>query len=47
MSTRPAPELDQGMTEAEYRAFEAATETKHDFIDGHVYDWSGDEYAAQ
>jgi Uma2 family endonuclease len=35
------------MTEAEYLAFEDASETKHEFVDGHVYDWPGYDYDAQ
>ena len=35
------------MTEAEYLAFEEASDTKHEFVDGHVYDWPGYEYDAE
>jgi Uma2 family endonuclease len=31
------------MTEAEYLAFEAAADAKHEFVDGLVYDWPGNE----
>ena len=46
MSALPASEPEL-MTEADYLAFEDASETKHEFIDGHVYDWPGYEYDAQ
>jgi len=39
-----AVEPDWLMTEAEYLAFEEASETKHEFVDGHVYDWPGYDY---
>jgi Uma2 family endonuclease len=35
------------MTEAEYLAFEEASDTKHEFVDGHVYDWPGYDFDAQ
>src|ERR687887_1063667 len=47
MSAIPAFEPELIMTEAEYLAFEASSETKHEFVDGHVYDWPGYEYDAQ
>ena len=46
MSALPASESEL-MTEADYLAFEDASETKHEFVDGHVYDWPGYEYDAQ
>src|SRR5438105_15651741 len=46
MSALPASEPEL-MTEADYLAFEDASETKHEFVDGHVYDWPGYEYDAQ
>jgi Uma2 family endonuclease len=47
MSAIPAFEPELIMTEAEYLAFEASSETKHEFVDGHVYDWPGYDYDAQ
>jgi Uma2 family endonuclease len=47
MSAIPAFEPDVFMTEAEYLAFEDASETKHEFVDGHVYDWPGYDYDAE
>jgi Uma2 family endonuclease len=44
MSAIPASEPELLMTEAEYLAFEDAAETKHEFVDGHVYDWPGYDY---
>jgi Uma2 family endonuclease len=38
-----APPAEQLMTEAEYLAFESRAETKHEFVDGYVYDWPGYE----
>src|SRR5260370_37012301 len=35
------------MNEADYLALEEVSETKHEFVDGHVYDWPGYEYDAQ
>jgi Uma2 family endonuclease len=35
------------MTEEEYLAMEDAAETKHEFVDGHVYDWPGYDYDAE
>ena len=46
MSALPASEPEL-MTEADYLAFEDASEAKHEFVDGHVYDWPGYEYDAQ
>lgn len=43
MSATPATEPERVMTEAEYLAFEDAAETKHEFVDGLVYDWPGYE----
>jgi Uma2 family endonuclease len=43
MSALPLPEPELLMTEAEYLAFEEAAETKHEFVDGYVYDWPGYE----
>ena len=37
MSAIPAFEPELVMTEAEYLAFEDASDTKHEFVDGHVY----------
>ena len=47
MSGLPAPEPELVMTEAEYLAFEEAAETKHEFVDGFVYDWPGYEYGPE
>ena len=47
MSAIPASEPELVMTEAEYLAFEETSDTKHEFVDGHVYDWPGYEYDAQ
>lgn len=47
MSAIPAFEPELVMTEAEYLTFEDAAETKHEFVDGHVYDWPGYEYDAE
>ncbi len=47
MSAIPASEPELFMTEAEYLAFEDAADTKHEFVDGHVYDWPGYEYDAE
>ena len=44
MNTVPAFGPDRVMTEAEYLAFEDASRTKHEFVDGHVYEWPGYEY---
>ena len=41
MNALPAAEPELVMTEAEYLAFEDAADTKHEFVDGHVYDWPG------
>ncbi len=35
------PQESTRMTEAEYLAFERASETKHEYIDGHVYAMAG------
>ena len=43
MSALPAFEPELVMTEGAYLAFEAAADTKHEFVDGHVYDWPGYE----
>jgi hypothetical protein len=47
MSAIPAFEPERFMTEAEYLAFEDGSQTRHDFVDGRVYDWPGCEYDAQ
>jgi Uma2 family endonuclease len=47
MSTISALEPDLFMSEAEYLAFEDAAETKHEFVDGHVYDWPGYDFGAK
>ena len=47
MSAIPAREPELVMTEAEYLAFEDAAETKHEFVDGFVYDWPGYDYDAE
>src|SRR5262252_338658 len=47
MNVLPAAEPERFMTEAEYLAFEDASDTKHEFVDGHVYDWPGYEYDAE
>ena len=47
MSAIPAFEPERVMTEAEYLAFEDAAETKHEFVDGLVYDWPGYERGPQ
>src|SRR5438477_7184210 len=47
MSAIPASEPELLMTEAEYLAFEEASDTKHEFVDGYVYDWPGYEYDAE
>ena len=47
MSATPAFEPELVMTEADYLAFEDASDTKHEFVDGHVYDWPGYEYDAE
>lgn len=47
MNALPVFEADLLMSEAEYLAFEDAAETKHEYVDGHVYDWPGYEYAAE
>ena len=44
VSALPAFEPDLVMTEAEYLSLEDAAETKHEFADGHVYDWPGYDY---
>jgi Uma2 family endonuclease len=44
MNAIPASEPELMMTEAEYLAFEDTAETKHEFVDGHVYDWPGYDY---
>lgn len=36
-----APEFDRHMTEAEYLAFERASESKHEYFDGEIYAMSG------
>ena len=43
MNALLAPEPELVMTEADYLAFEEAAETKHEFVDGFVYDWPGYE----
>jgi Uma2 family endonuclease len=47
MSAVPVFDPDLVMTEAEYLAFEDAAKTKHEFVDGHVYDWPGYDYDVQ
>jgi Uma2 family endonuclease len=47
MNAIPAFEPELVMTEAEYLAFEEASDTKHEFVDGHVYDWPGYDFDAQ
>lgn len=47
MSALPAFEPDLVMTETEYLALEDAADTKHEFADGHVYDWPGYDYDAE
>jgi Uma2 family endonuclease len=47
MSAIPASEPELVMTEAEYLAFEDTSDTKHEFVDGHVYDWPGYDHDAQ
>jgi Uma2 family endonuclease len=47
MSAIAAFEPDLVMSEAEYLTFEDASETKHEFVDGHVYDWPGYDYDAR
>jgi Uma2 family endonuclease len=47
MSALPVSEPELLMTEAEYLAFEQASDTKHEFVDGHVYDWPGYDFDAQ
>ena len=47
MSAIPASEPELVMTEAEHLAFEDAADTRHEFVDGYVYDWPGYEYDAQ
>jgi Uma2 family endonuclease len=47
MSGPPTVEPELFMTEAEYLAFEDAAETKHEFVDGFVYDWPGYDYDAE
>ena len=47
MSALPVGEPALVMTEAEYLTFEDATETKHEFVDGHVYDWPGYDFDTQ
>ena len=47
MTAIPASEPELVMTEAEYLAFEEASDTKHEFVDGHVYAWPGYEYDAE
>src|SRR5918912_988016 len=47
MSALPVSEPELLMSEAEYLAFEDAAETKHEFVDGHVYDWPGYDFDAQ
>jgi Uma2 family endonuclease len=39
----PLPEPELVMSEADYLAFEDAADTKHEFVDGFVYDWPGYE----
>jgi Uma2 family endonuclease len=41
MSVLPLPEPELVMSEAEYLVFEDASDTKHEFVDGFVYDWPG------
>jgi hypothetical protein len=41
MSALPVAEPELLMTEAEYLLFEDAVDTKHECVDGHVYDWPG------
>jgi len=43
MKAIPIFEPERVMTEAEYLIFEDAAETKHEFVDGLVYDWPGYE----
>jgi Uma2 family endonuclease len=47
VSALPVSEPELLMSEAEYLAFEEASETKHEFVDGHVYDWPGYDFDAQ
>jgi Uma2 family endonuclease len=47
MVALPAFEPELNMSEDEYLAFEDASETKHEYVDGHVYDWPGYEYGAE
>jgi Uma2 family endonuclease len=47
VSAFPAFEPELFMTEAEYLAFEHAADTKHEFVDGRVYDWPGYEVTPQ
>ena len=47
MSALPAFEPELLMSEADYLAFEEASDTKHEFVDGHVYDWPGYDVDAQ
>jgi len=47
MSAGPVFEPDLFMSEPEYLAFEHASDTKHEFVDGQVYDWPGYDYDAQ
>jgi Uma2 family endonuclease len=43
MSALQLPEPELLMSEAEYLRFEEASDTKHEFVDGFVYDWPGYE----
>jgi Uma2 family endonuclease len=47
MSALPAAEPELCMTEAESLAFEDAAEAKHEYVDGHVYDWPGYDFDAE
>ena len=47
MSALPLPEPELLMSEAEYLAFEEAADTKHEFVDGYVYEWPGYEFGAE
>jgi Uma2 family endonuclease len=47
LSALPAFDPDLVMTEAEYLAFEHAAVTKHEFVDGQVYDWPGYDFDAE
>ena len=47
MNAVPAFEPELLMSESDYLALEEVSETKHEFVDGHAYDWPGYEYDAQ